>query len=238
MEYASPLLEGRLVSRYKRFFADVELPGGEVVVTHCPNPGSMRTCAPDRARVWISKSESPRRKLAYTWELVEAFGGMVVVNTALANRVVAEALDRGVIEELAGYDSIRPEVRYGEASRVDFLLSTGDSRCYLEVKSVTLFAGESASAFPDSVTARGSRHLEELIRVVQAGDRAVLLFCVGRDPTDVVRPADDIDPVYGQTLRRAARAGVEVLAYRCKVTPHGVHLAGRVPVDLSEQTTR
>lgn len=233
MEYAAPLLEGRLVSRYKRFFADVELPDGEVVVTHCPNPGSMRTCAPDRARVWISKSNNPKRKLAYTWELVEAFGGMVVVNTNLANRVVAEALDAGVIAELADYDEIKPEVRYGDSSRVDFLLTRGDERCWLEVKSVTLHAGGAVSAFPDSVTARGTRHLHELMNMVRTGDRAVMLFCVSRDPTEVVRPADDIDPVYGETLREAVAAGVELLAYRCDVSPTNVELLERIPVDLS-----
>ncbi len=232
MEYAAPLLTGRLVRRYKRFFADVRLRGGQTVVAHCPNPGSMRTCAPDRARVWLSRAAGAKRKLAYTWELVEADGGMVVVNTARANAVVAEALARGTLPELAGYDQVQREVRYGRQSRVDFLLMRGDERCYVEVKSVTMAAGAGVSTFPDSVTERGSRHLEELIRMVRRGHRAVLLFCVSRDPTDVVTPADDIDPVYGRTLRKAARAGVEVMAVRCSVTPSGIEVRDRAPVEL------
>ena len=234
MRYRAPLIEGRLVRRYKRFFADVELAGGEIVVTHCANPGSMKTCAPDAARVWLSRSDDPRRRLAYTWELVEAEGAMVVVNTAHANAVVGEALAAGAIPELAGYRDLAREVPYGRGSRVDFLLTRPGrrGRCFVEVKGVTMAAGGRVSAFPDSVTERGTRHLQELIRTVRRGDRAVLLFCVGRDPTDVVRPADEIDPVYGKTLRRAARGGVEVLAYRAAVSPRGIQLRDRVPVEL------
>lgn len=232
MQFEEPLIEGRLVRRYKRFLADVTLPGGDVVVAHCPNPGSMRTCMAEGGRVWLSKSHDPRRKLPYTWELAEADDAMVCVNTARANRVVAEALEAGVIAELRDFERMRPEVRYGERSRVDFLLETGDHKCYVEVKSVTLRGGERMGAFPDSVTARGTRHLEELMAMVADGHRAVMLFCCNRTDARSMRPADEIDPVYGRTLRRAAAAGVELLAYRCEVSPRGIWVKERVPVEV------
>ena len=227
------LVEGRLVDRYKRFFADVRLPDGRVVVTHCANPGSMRNCRPDGARVWVSESDDPRRKLRYTWELVEVDGTLVCVNTAFGNRVVAEALAADGIAELRGYQRVRREVKCGERSRVDFVLDGGASpACWLEVKSVTLGVGDRVSAFPDSVTARGARHLRELAARARAGDRAVLLFCAKRADTRRVRPADEIDPAYGEALREAAAGGVEIYAYRCDVTTAGVWLSERVPVDL------
>ncbi len=191
MQYLEPLLEGRLVRRYKRFLADIELAGGELVVSHCANPGSMKTCQPDGARAWLSRAHGAKRKLAYTWELVEAEGATVCINTARANAVVEEALRAGVIGELAGFDQLRREVRYGTRSRVDFLLGYGQRDCYLEVKSVTMRHGPRVSAFPDSVTARGTRHLEELMAMVRAGHRAVLLFCVNRSDARCVRPADE-----------------------------------------------
>lgn len=227
-----PLIEGRLVDRYKRFLADVRLESGEVVVAHCANPGSMRNCRPDDARVWLSRSDNPRRKLAYTWELVEADGALVCVNTAMANRVVDEALAAGVVSELAQYESIAREVRFGERSRVDFVLERSGERCFVEVKSATMGVGDGVTAFPDSVTERGTRHLRELTGVAAEGHRAVLLFCAGRGDTEVVRPADEIDPAYGQALRAARAAGVEVLAYACDVSARGVWLRRRVPVRL------
>jgi sugar fermentation stimulation protein A len=225
------------VRRYKRFLADVELGGGEVVVAHCPDPGSMKTCAPGGARVWLSESDDPRRKLRHTWQLVEAHGAMVGVNPALGNRLVEEALAAGGVAELGGYEERRREARVGPGTRMDFLLGRSGERCWVEVKSVTLHAGGRVSAFPDSVTARGTRHLEELTRLAAAGDRAVLLYCCLRDPTDEVVPADDIDPLYGRTLRRAAAAGVEVLAYRCAVSPEEIAIRGRVPVALDRSAT-
>ena len=226
------LVEGRFVRRYKRFFADVELPGGEVVVSHCPNPGSMQSCAPDGARVWLSESDSPTRKLRYTWELVEADGAMVCVNTGRANGLVAEALERGAIPALRGWGDVRREVRYGERSRVDFLLRRGERLCYLEVKSVTLALGRRIAGFPDAVTERGRRHLEELMAVAADGHRAVLLFAVNRTGARSVRPADHIDPRYGEAIRRAAGAGVEILAHASRITPRGMTLGPPLPVEL------
>jgi sugar fermentation stimulation protein A len=233
MVFERPLVEGRLRRRYKRFLADIELPEQGVVVAHCPNPGSMATCADEGGRVWVSESDNPGRKLRYTWELAEVGEAMVMIHTGRANAIAVEGIEAGVINELQGYERLRREVRCGERSRIDVLLERGDERCYVEIKSVTLGLGDQISAFPDAVTARGKRHLEELIRVVEAGDRGVLLFCCGRDPSREVRPADHIDPAYGQALRRAIAAGVEVLAYRCDVSPAGVWLRERLPLVIS-----
>jgi len=233
MRYDTPLIEGRLRRRYKRFLADVEV-GGDVVVSHCPNPGSMKTCAPEGARVWLSKSDNPHRKLAYTWELCEAEGTMVFVHPGRANDLVAEALVAGRIRELAGYDSHRREVRLGAKSRIDFFLRGGGKDCYLEVKNATLDVGDDTVAFPDAVTERGTRHLRELIEAAEQGFRTALLFCCARTDSRVFRPCDEIDPVYGQMLRQAASRGVEILAYGCSVTPEEVVWQRAVRVDLRE----
>lgn len=226
------LAEGALVRRYKRFLADIELPGRGVVTCHCPNPGSMKNCAPSGARVWVSTSEDPRRKLPHTWELVEVDGAMICVNTMRANPTVAEALRERRIDELLGYDSIRPEARLASGSRLDFLLEGGGAPCYVEVKSVTLGVGDGVSAFPDSVTVRGAKHLRELAALREAGCRAVLLFCVARTDTSRVRPADEIDSAYGAVLREVVEAGVEVLAYRARIDVATMTLAERLPVVL------
>lgn len=232
IRYGDSLIEARLVRRYKRFLADVELAGGEVVTAHCANPGSMKTCMVEGGRVWLSRSNDPRRKLAYSWELACVAGQMVVVNTARGNQLVAAALERRHIAELAEYDSVRREVRVGDKSRIDFLLE-GVRPTYVEVKSVTMAADEPGAAqFPDSVSARGTRHLEELMTLRSAGSRAVLLFCVARSGVRAVRPADAIDPVYGQTLRKAAAAGVEILAYASVIGPRAIAMRQRIPVEL------
>ena len=239
MQYDTPLVAGRLVQRYKRFFADVEIGRGtqrRTVVAHCANPGSMRTCAEPGGPVWLLPAASPKRKLAWTWELAETGGAMICVNTARGNQLVAEALAAGVVTELTGYDEIRREVDAGD-SRLDFGLTRRrgdrDERCFVEVKTVTMDAGHGTAAFPDSVTTRGARHLDELIALRRQGHRAVLLFCAARADAARVRPADHIDPAYGAALRRAAGAGVEVLAYRCAIDTAGMHLAQRIEVILT-----
>jgi sugar fermentation stimulation protein A len=236
MQFASALIPGRFVRRYKRFFADVELEDGTLVVAHCANPGSMRTCLIDGARVWLSHSDDPRRKLRYTWQILDDEHGRVFVNPALANDVVAEALALGRIPELSAYAQLRREVITSPGSRVDFVLENSESRCFVEVKNVTLTLARGQTAFPDSVTERGTRHLRELIRLRDEGHRAVLLFCAAREDALSVEPADAIDPAYGAALRAAARAGVELLAYRCSFGSNTVHLDARVPVHLPKLT--
>lgn len=232
MQFPVPLVPGVLQRRYKRFLADVTLTSGETVVAHCANPGSMMGLAEPGSRVWLSPSGDPKRKLRWSWELVELGGGCLVgINTGRANALVAEALAAGRIAELAGYESVRREVRYGTASRVDFLLeSAGKPSCYLEVKSVTLLRGGTLAEFPDAVTARGSRHLAELATVARAGSRAVLLFLVQRADCTGVAAAADIDPAYAAALERARADGVEILCYSCRLSPAGIALDARLPL--------
>ena len=236
MEFPTPLIEGRLVKRYKRFLVDVVLADGEQVTAHCANTGSMKNCQPENARVWLSRSNNPKRKLAYSWELVEVAPSILVgINTSLSNKLVKEAIEQGTITELQGYQEIRAEVQYGnEKSRVDFLL-TGHSElpsCYVEVKNVTLWDQQSKGYFPDAVTARGTKHLRELMLMVEQGYRAVLCFCVQHSGIKSVSCADDIDPLYGKTLREAMSCGVEVIAYAAEMSIDAVTLQQAIPVIL------
>lgn len=232
MKFAAPLVEGRLVRRYKRFLADVELAAGGTITAACPNTGSMMGCCEPGSRVWLSESDSPTRKYRHTWELVEAGGVKVGINTGLPNRLVREAVERDVIAELAGYESIRPEVAFGEErSRIDLLLQGPDRPdCYVEVKNVTAAVTGRVALFPDAVSERGAKHLRELMRLKAQGLRAVLVFCVQRGDVDEVRPADAIDPVYGRTLREAIAAGVEVMAWRAAVTTKAIAIDARLRV--------
>lgn len=226
-----PLVEGRLIRRYKRFLADVELSGGRVVTAHCPNSGSMKGCAHPGGRVWLSHSNNPSRKLAYTWELAEVGGFMIGLNTGLPNKLVHEAIENGTIDELQGYSSIRPEVPYGERSRIDLLLEGPAGRCYVEVKNVTL-VDDGRALFPDAVTTRGQKHLYELMRVVREGDRGVIFFTVQRGDGNSVSPADAIDPEYGRLLRLAVANGVEALAYRADISVEEIRLTEHLPVRI------
>lgn len=239
MKFDPPLAKGRLVRRYKRFLADITLPDGQELTIHCPNTGAMTACSDPGANIWFSTSANPQRKYPHTFELIEVMGGALAgVNTARANPLVSEALEAGVITELQGYERLRRECRYGrENSRIDFLLEAHPQLpdCYVEVKSVTLGAGEGLGLFPDAVTTRGTRHLRELIEVVEAGYRGVLLFCVQHSAIERVSAAQAIDPLYADTLRLAQRAGVEVIAYGATLSPQEIRLVRPVPVVLNEQ---
>lgn len=233
MEFSAPLVEATLLRRYKRFLADVRLSDGEVITVHTANTGSMLGCAEPGSRVWLSRSASTTRKYPYSWEITETAAGVLVgINTALPNALVREAIEAGVIEELQGYHSVRGEVPYGtERSRIDWLLEGGGARaaCYVEVKNVTAAVADTA-IFPDAVSARGAKHLRELMAMVAAGQRGVLCFCVQRNDVTAVRPADEIDAVYGQTLREALQNGVEAVAYQAEVTTAGIALRRSLPV--------
>ncbi len=234
MRLPAPLIQGILERRYKRFLADIHLDDGSLVTAHCPNPGSMLGLADPGRSVWLSRSADPRRKLPFSLELVEVDIGsgpaLVGINTSHPNRLVAEALETGAIAELAGYDRVRREVRYGHRSRVDFVLQ-GDGRpdCYVEVKNVHLMRRPGLAEFPDSVTARGARHLDELSHVARSGQRAVMLFVVQRADAAGVALAGDLDPAYQDAFARAAEAGVETLAYRCDVGRTEIVVAGALP---------
>lgn len=231
MRFSSPLVQGALVRRYKRFLADVELADGRIVTAHCANPGAMLDINAPGLKVWLKDQSGTGRKLGWSWELVETDGTMIGCNTALPNPLVAEALAAGVIAELSGYGPARREVAYGKGSRVDFLLEApGRPRCFLEVKNVHWKRGDRA-AFPDSVTVRGAKHMLELADCVRAGDRAVVLFIVQRSDCERFAPAADIDPAYAAAFRTARAAGVEALCYGCKVTPDAIELDRSLPVE-------
>jgi len=231
MQFETPLIEGRLLRRYKRFLADMELDSGERITAHTSNTGSMLGCAEPGSRVWLSRSENAKRKYPLSWEIVEANGGTLVgINTALPGRLVREAIEAGIIGELQGYARIRAEVPFGvENSRVDLLLERDGARCYVELKNVTAIDG-GAAIFPDAVTRRGAKHLRELVAMAADGHRAVIFYCVQRGDASEVRPADAIDPDYGRALRAALAAGVEAIAYRAAVTPAGITLEASLPV--------
>lgn len=232
MQIEQPLIEGRLVRRYKRFLADVELPGGELVTAHCPNPGRLLGCLPEGARVVLRDSQDPARKLRFTFQTVRVGRHWVNVDTSLPNAVVAEAIGAGGIPELAGYATLRREVPYGARSRIDFLLDDERrGRCFVEVKCTTLLEG-GAAKFPDAVTERGRKHLRELEQVVRAGERAVLVFLVSRADARRFEPADAIDPAYGRALRAALASGVEALAFSSVVRPERLELGRPLAVVL------
>ena len=227
-----PLIPGRLIKRYKRFLADVELEDGSVVTAHCPNSGSMLGCNLPGSPVLLSLSPNPNRKLAHTWELLQVNSFWVGLNTMLPNRLAEEAILDGTVAELQGYPNLRREVAYGsERSRIDILLEGDKGRCYVEVKNVTLVE-DGMALFPDAVTARGQKHLRELMEMVRNGHRGVLLFTVQRGDGNAVAPADRIDPSYGRLLREAVANGVEALAYRAEVQPEQIRLTERLAVVL------
>lgn len=232
MKYSQPLIAATLLRRYQRFLADCELKDGSRLTAACPNTGSLLGCCVPGQRVWLSENDSPTRKYRHTWEMVEVGKVKVGINTGLPNRLVREAIENGVLTELGGYQGLRSEVPFGiERSRIDLLLQ-GEDRpdCYVEVKNVTAAVEKRVALFPDAVSARGAKHLRELMRLKAEGLRAVLVYCVQRGDVDEVRPADSIDPLYGRTLREALAAGVEVLAYRARVSTREVRLEQAIEV--------
>lgn len=231
MDFPTPLIRGQLVSRYKRFFADVALDaGGAALTVHCPNPGAMLGLNAPGLAVWLSRSDDPKRKLAHTLELVEVGGGLVGVNTLHPNRIAAEAIAEGLIPELSGYPALRREAKYGENSRVDLVLEApGRPPCFVEVKNCHLLRGGALAEFPDSVTSRGLKHLGDLAREARAGARAVMLFVIQRADCTHFSAAADIDPAYAAGLAAAARAGVEVLCYDCDISSTRIRLSRRLP---------
>ena len=244
MKFSGPLVQGTLIRRYKRFLVDVELDSGELITAHTSNTGSMLGCQDPGNRVWLSRSDNPKRKYQHSWEIVQVNTPQgfvpVGINTLLSNKLVHEAISSGAVEELQGYETIRTEVKYGnENSRIDLLLEPfteeqgsmrlPQSPCYVEVKNVTLVK-DGIAYFPDAVSKRGAKHLRELIEMVRNGARGVIFFCVQRGDATQVKPADHIDPEYGQWLRRAIGEGVEALAYEANVTPEEISLFKRLPV--------
>lgn len=229
MDFEKPLVRGRLVKRYKRFLADVVLDSGEEITAHCANPGSMLGLNAPGSLVYLSRSDNPARKLAWSWEIIEADGALVGISTAHPNRLVEEALLAGLIPELSGFAGLRREVKYGKNSRIDILLEGADGGLtYVEVKNVHLMRQAGLAEFPDSVTARGAKHLVELEDMVRAGHRAVMVYLVQRPDCSELDFAADIDPAYAAALRQAMAGGVEAHAIGCEVTPEFIRATRKV----------
>lgn len=218
------LIKGTLVKRYKRFLADVELENGETVTAHCPNSGSMTGCCEPGRPVYLSFHDNPKRKLKYTWELIDMPSSLVGVNTLVPNRLVKKSVEAELVKELAGYEKVESEVKAGENSRIDLMLSNGENdRCYVEIKNCTLVENGTAY-FPDAVTSRGLKHLNELRNLVARGFRCAMFYLIQRADADLFKPADHIDPAYGDGLRLAVKNGVEVLVYDVDIDLKGIAL--------------
>lgn len=226
------LIPGTLLRRYKRFLADILLSDGSKVTAHCPNSGGMIGCSEPGRPVYITRHDNPKRKLPYTWELIDMGVSLVGVNTMVPNRLVAENIAEGNIIELCGFDKIHREVKVGNHSRLDLKLEKKDSLpCYVEIKNCTLVENHTA-LFPDATTTRGQKHLDELTRLAEKGHRCVMFFLIQRMDAKHFSPADHIDPAYGEKLRRAARAGVEVLAYDVNIDLIQIQINQKLPIYL------
>jgi sugar fermentation stimulation protein A len=236
MKFDPPLIPGQLIQRYKRFLADVMIAGGVTVTATCPNTGSMLGLTTPGSTVWLSENDSPTRKYRHTWEMIEADLGegphLVGINTGRPNALVAEAIELGLIPELTGYASLRREVKYGAASRIDLLLAGGDDPrpCYVEVKNVHLMRNAGVAEFPDSKTERGAKHLHELAAMATLGHRAVMVFLVQRGDAKRFKLAADIDPAYSAAFQAATAAGVEMLCYRCRLSPAEITVDTRLKI--------
>ena len=230
MEFATPLVPARLIRRYKRFLADCTLDDGREVTVHCANPGSMMGLAKPGMKVWLEPNDDSKKKLKFGWRLVDHENGHFTgVDTSVPNRALKAALMARQVPHLPAYDSVRPEVKYGTNSRIDFLLNGQGPDTYVEVKSVTLSRQPGVAEFPDSVTARGAKHLAELARMVQEGHRAIMFYLVQRTDCSAVTLADDIDPAYRAAFDLATSAGVTVLAQSCKISPQAINLGDPIP---------
>jgi sugar fermentation stimulation protein A len=220
-----------LIRRYKRFLADVELDSGDVVVTHCTNSGSMKTCIEEGAEVYLTHVDDPKRKTKYTWEMIKINGDWIGVNTSIPNVLVYEAIRDQEIEGLNSYSEAKREVKF-EDSRFDVFAKNDQEECFIEVKNVSMKVGDYAR-FPDAVTSRGKKHLETLIRVKKFGMRAVMFYVIQRSDVSVFGPAYNIDPSYAETLKKAVENGVEVFAYQAEVKPEGINLVKQLLIDLN-----
>jgi len=234
MQFQTPLIRASLVRRYKRFLADIILPDGREVTAHCANPGAMTGLMTPGVTVWVEPNDDPKRKLRYSWKLIELGDDWVCVDTALPNALIAEALAKAQIAELNGFDTIKPEVKYGENSRIDFLLRGGGPDIYVEVKAVSL-KRDGWAEFPDSVTKRGTKHLAALSEMVDQGHRAVMLYLVQRTDCCRFRLAADIDPTYARAFDLARAAGVEMLCYGTAISSNAMHVTSPLMIGVPEK---
>lgn len=232
MHFNPPLIETKLVKRYKRFLADVEMPNGEIITVHCANPGSMLGLTQECNRAWISDSQNPKRKLQYSLEIIEVDGVMVGINTSHPNKLAKEAIEQGRIPELSGYSILRTEVKYGKNSRIDILLQDENKPdTYVEVKNVHFVRTQGLHEFPDSVTARGAKHLYEMANEVEKGNRAVMLYVIQRSDGDKFQFAHDLNPNYYAAFKEANAKGVEAIAIRCNITVEGIEAVDLIKIN-------
>lgn len=230
MKFETKLIKGKLIKRYKRFLADIQLESGEVVVAHCTNSGSMKSCIEEGANVYLSPANDPKRKTKYTWEMIFINQNWIGVNTAWPNVLAYQAIKNNQIEKLKGYTYVKREVKFGD-SRFDVFAENCTDKCFIEVKNVTLKEGKYAT-FPDAVTTRGQKHLNTLITVKQHGMRAVMLYIVQRSDVEIFAPASTIDPEYAKTLKKALNHGVEVIVMQANVSPKGIELVKELPAEI------
>lgn len=231
MIFPKPLVHGRLIKRYKRFLADVELDNGDVVVAHTANSGSMKSCLEEGAEVYLTHVDDPKRKTKYTWEMIQINNAWVGINTAIPNVLVYEAVSNQEIEALAGYTHVKREVKF-EDSRFDVFAANEVEECFIEVKNVSL-KDEQYARFPDAVTTRGKKHLDTLMRVKEQGKRAVMVYIIQRTDVEIFTPAFYIDPDYAATLKKAYERGVEVYPIRAIVSPEKIELGEVLPFNLT-----
>ncbi len=232
MKFETPLQAATLVKRYKRFLADVITDKGDEITVHCPNSGSMRGCSTPRSKVMLSTSPNPKRKYPQSLEMVQEGNTWIGVNTMLTNKIVAEAILEGRIKELQGIDTLTREVKTSKSSRLDLLLERGDEKIYVEIKNCSLVE-DGWAMFPDAVTARGTKHLNELASLVEQGYQGIIFFCIQRMDCDRFRPAAHIDPLYAQTLAEVSQKGVQILAYQAEVTPESIVIRKSIPCLLA-----
>ncbi len=230
MKFENKLIKAKLIKRYKRFLTDVELEDGSVVVAHCTNSGSMKTCIEEGAPVYLSPATDTKRKTRFTWEMIFMNGDWIGINTIIPNKLAFEAIKNGEIEKLRGYTFVKREVKFGD-SRFDIYAENETEKCFVEVKNVTMKVGNYA-LFPDAVTTRGRKHLETLIKVKESGIRAVMLYVIQRMDIDVFGLAEDIDPEYAKSLRKAIKHGVEVIAVQAMVSPEGIEIVGELAIEI------
>ena len=233
MIFNKKLISGEFVKRYKRFFVDVKI-NNKIITAHCPNTGSMMGLLIANNKVWLSKSENPERKLKYTLQIIENKKSMVGVNTHLTNKIVLEALEENSIKELKNLDNIKSEVKFGKNTRFDFLISKNNKKIFVEVKNVTLSRKKGVAEFPDAVTARGLKHINELINASKRGFETYLLFLIQRNDCNQFKIAQDIDPDYYKLLTEAAKKKLNIICYDCKFSPKGIKLNKNIKFKLNE----
>lgn len=231
MNFENKLIKAKIIKRYKRFLSDIELESGEVICAHVPNTGSMQSCWAPGWSVFLSHSDNPKRKLKYTLELTHNGESFIAVNTSATNKIVKEALENGDIAEFKKYNSVKAEQKILD-SRLDFVVTNEDGEHYIEVKNVTLKGEDDIALFPDAVTTRGQKHLRDLIKIVEMGHKATMLYIVNRQDVNSFTPAKDIDPVYAKLLKEASENGVQILAYQTTISTAGISISHKLQVNL------